>query len=63
MATGDDELAIGAVLEPASDRASLPAGLYQIVDIDGEDIQVSRLHSNEDGNLGTSARKEPRKTQ
>ena len=31
-------------------------GLYQVVAVEGEDIQVSRLHSNEDGRLGTTHR-------
>ena len=39
----------GDILEPIADREPVPAGLYQVVEIDADDIRRSRLHSNEDG--------------
>lgn len=49
-------ISVGTNLEPLPGTSVLPPGLYQVAAIDGDDIQLSRLHRNEDGNLATTAR-------
>jgi hypothetical protein len=49
-------VAVGDILEPVTEAASVPLGLYEVVAIEGDDILLSRLHTNEDGRLGTSGR-------
>jgi hypothetical protein len=49
-------ITLGSIIEPRSDVCSLPVGLYQVVKVDGDDFQVSRLHANEDGDMSTTGR-------
>jgi hypothetical protein len=49
------EIAVDDIVKPRL-GASVPTGLYQVIELDGEDILLSRLHSNEDGKLATSSR-------
>ena len=55
-AATDTAVIIGDILEPINDGAALPVGLYQVISSEGNSVLVSRLHSNEDGKLATTAR-------
>ena len=46
---------MGDILEP-SHGASLPIGLYEVVQIEDDDYLLSRLHTNEDDKLATTSR-------
>jgi hypothetical protein len=56
MDDSDQQIATGDILEPIVESASVPVGLYQVTEIEGADILLTRLHANEDGKLSKAGR-------